>query len=139
MIFGNITSFPPSRFLSEIPAAYLEEAGSSRAAFGSRGYTSKPAQSFSKAQSAYEILQSMTPQTPKAPPAAPVAPRAAGTIRPDMTITWRPGDKVRHGAWGIGTVISVEGSGEETMLKVAFPDRGVKGLMQKYAPICRAK
>lgn len=139
MIFGNITSFPPSRFLSEIPAAYLEEAGSSRAAFGSRGYTSKPAQSFSKAQSAYEILQSMTPQTPKAPPAAPAAPRAAGTIRPDMTITWRPGDKVRHGAWGIGTVISVEGSGEETMLKVAFPDRGVKGLMQKYAPICRAK
>lgn len=139
MIFGNITSFPPSRFLSEIPAAYLEEAGSSRTAFGSRGYTSKPAQSFSKAQSAYEILQSMTPQTPKTPPAAPAAPRAAGTIRPDMTITWRPGDKVRHGAWGIGTVISVEGSGEETMLKVAFPDRGVKGLMQKYAPICRAK
>ena len=38
----------------------------------------------------------------------------------------------------IGTVISVEGSGEEAMLKIAFPDRGVKGLMQKYAPICRA-
>ena len=30
------------------------------------------------------------------------------------------------------------GSGEETLLKIAFPDQGVKGLMQKYAPICRA-
>ena len=45
------------------------------------------------------------------------------------------GDKARHGKWGIGTVVSVKGSGEEVELKIAFPGEGVKGLMQKYAPI----
>ncbi len=138
MIFGNITSFPPSRFLGEIPAAYIKEAGSKRAAQSFAGHTPRPAQNFPKAQSAYEILQGMAKQLPKTTAPAP-SPAEAGPIRPDMTITWRPGDKVRHGKWGIGTVISVEGSGEETLLKIAFPDRGVKGLMQKYAPICRAK
>ena len=52
-----------------------------------------------------------------------------------MSVRWRPGDKAKHGKWGVGTVISVEGKGEETVLKIAFPDQGVKGLMQKYAPI----
>ena len=135
MIFGNITSFPPSRFLKEIPSTYLEEAGSARSPFAQKGYAQqKPSRSFPNARSGYEVLQSMEPKTPK-----PSAPQAGGAaIRPDMTIRWRPGDKVRHGKWGTGTVISVEGSGEETLLKIAFPDRGIKGLMQKYAPICRA-
>ena len=94
----------------------------------------------SGAKSAYEILQGM--ERERADTASPIPVKketsSHGTIRPDLSIRWRPGDKVRHGAWGIGTVISVEGSGEEAMLKIAFPDRGVKGLMQKYAPICRA-
>ena len=38
MIFGNITSFPPSRFLKEIPSTYLEEAGSARSPFAQKGY-----------------------------------------------------------------------------------------------------
>ena len=136
MIYGNITSFPPSRFLKEIPAAYMEEAGST-AATASPRYPQKPTPKFSKAQSGYEILQSMGVKLPRME-AVPEPKKTAGTIRPDMSIQWRPGDKVRHGKWGTGTVISVEGSGEETLLKIAFPDLGVKGLMQKYAPICRA-
>ena len=138
MIFGNITSFPPSRFLKEIPSFYLEEAGTRCASHGTRNYTPKPVPGFSKAKSAYEILQEMTLQNPLKTITTPIHARtASGTIRPDMTIAWRPGDKVRHGKWGKGTIISVEGSGEETMLKIAFPDQGIKGLMQKYAPICR--
>jgi len=67
------------------------------------------------------------------------APKPAGPLsRPDMTIRWRPGDKVKHGKWGIGTIISVRGQGEETELQIAFPDQGIKGFMQKYAPIQRA-
>ena len=47
------------------------------------------------------------------------------------------GDKARHGKWGVGTVVSVKGEGEEVELKIAFPGQGVKGLMQKYAPITK--
>ena len=52
-----------------------------------------------------------------------------------MEVAWRAGDKARHGKWGVGTVVSVKGSGEEVELKIAFPGIGIKGLMQKYAPI----
>ena len=52
-----------------------------------------------------------------------------------MNVVWKTGDKARHGKWGIGTVVAVQGSGEEVELKIAFPNQGVKGLMQKYAPI----
>ena len=94
----------------------------------------------------HEILQEMNQESAsfsagpaKKPVSAKGSSSASGhVIRPDMSIRWRPGDKARHGKWGVGTVVSVEGSGEETLLKIAFPDQGVKGLMQKYAPICRA-
>lgn len=59
-------------------------------------------------------------------------------IRPDMDIVWKAGDKARHGKWGVGTIVSVHGSGEEVELKIAFPGQGIKGLMQKYAPITKA-
>ncbi|MGF7429726.1 DNA helicase PcrA [Thermoanaerobacterium thermosaccharolyticum] len=48
---------------------------------------------------------------------------------------YNPGDKVEHKLWGIGTVINVEGIGEERELTVAFPNVGVKRLSLKYAPI----
>ncbi|HEY8464957.1 MAG TPA: DNA helicase PcrA [Bacillota bacterium] len=43
------------------------------------------------------------------------------------------GVKVRHVKWGIGTVITKEGCGENTQVKVAFPGLGVKTLMLVYA------
>ncbi|MGF7396054.1 DNA helicase PcrA [Thermoanaerobacterium thermosaccharolyticum] len=48
---------------------------------------------------------------------------------------YNPGDKVEHKLWGIGTVVNVEGIGEERELTVAFPNVGVKRLSLKYAPI----
>ena len=62
----------------------------------------------------------------------------AGIIRPDTSVKWKVGDKAQHGKWGIGTVVSVKGQDEEVELKIAFPGQGVKGLMQKYAPITKA-
>jgi DNA helicase-2/ATP-dependent DNA helicase PcrA len=66
------------------------------------------------------------------------SPAGSTAIRPDTSVVWKVGDKARHGKWGIGTVVSVKGEGEEVELKIAFPDQGVKGLMQKYAPITKA-
>ena len=63
---------------------------------------------------------------------------AGNTIRPDLSIKWKVGDKAKHSKWGVGTIVSVKGSGEEVELKIAFPGQGIKALMQKYAPITRA-
>lgn len=48
---------------------------------------------------------------------------------------YNPGDKIEHKLWGVGTVVNVEGSGEDTELTVAFPLVGVKRLSVKFAPI----
>jgi len=62
-------------------------------------------------------------------------PRAAG-IQPKTDVDtdgFRPGSKVRHPKWGIGTVITKEGTGSEAQLKVAFPGLGIKVLIMAYA------
>ncbi|WP_091740659.1 DNA helicase PcrA [Marininema mesophilum] len=64
-----------------------------------------------------------------------------GTARPatNSDLDWSVGDKVQHGKWGVGTVVKVQGSGENTELTIAFPAPiGVKRLLAKFAPISRA-
>ncbi len=58
---------------------------------------------------------------------------AAGPCPGDL----RPGDRVRHRVWGEGTVVSVRGAGEDAEVAVAFPARGVRTLLARYAPLER--
>jgi DNA helicase-2/ATP-dependent DNA helicase PcrA len=48
---------------------------------------------------------------------------------------FNPGGKVEHARFGIGTIVSVSGTGEDEELKVAFPKLGIKQFIVKYAPI----
>ena len=150
-IYGRTNSYPPSRFLEEIPDDYVERRVPRANAYGfahANHYGAQQRSGFmsfrpsasqmgpgtrfaGKPQSALEALEALQKRQ------QPVQP-AAGVIRPDTSIKWKVGDKARHGKWGIGTVVSVKGSGEEVELKIAFPGQGVKGLMQKYAPIEKA-
>lgn len=150
-IYGRTNSYPPSRFLEEIPDEYVERLVPRANAYGFANANHYGAQQRSgfmsfrpsasqmgsgtrfagKPQSALEALEALQKRQ------QPVQP-VAGVIRPDTSIKWKVGDKARHGKWGIGTVVSVKGSGEEVELKIAFPGQGVKGLMQKYAPIEKA-
>jgi len=48
----------------------------------------------------------------------------------------QPGDRVNHDAYGLGTVLSVEGRGDDPEAKIDFGgDYGVKHLVLRYAPI----
>jgi DNA helicase-2/ATP-dependent DNA helicase PcrA len=48
----------------------------------------------------------------------------------------QPGDRVTHDAYGLGTVLSVEGRGDDPEAKIDFGgDYGVKHLVLRYAPI----
>ena len=150
-IYGKTNAFPPSRFLEEIPEEYVERLVPRANAFGfananhygaqqRNGFMSfqpSPNQmgngtSFSgRPQSALEAMNALSQKKVNVQP-------QAGVIRPDTSVKWKVGDKAQHGKWGVGTVVSVKGSGEEVELKIAFPGQGVKGLMQKYAPITKA-
>ncbi|MEJ6399618.1 DNA helicase PcrA [Nicoliella lavandulae] len=51
---------------------------------------------------------------------------------------WTVGDKVSHKAWGTGTVVKVEGTGENMELDIAFPEpTGIKRLLAAFAPITK--
>lgn len=50
-------------------------------------------------------------------------------------VAWQAGDKVKHKAWGTGTIVGVSGSDKDLELDVAFPERGVKRLLAAFAPI----
>ena len=139
-MFGRTNCNEPSRFLSEIPEEYKEETAARRGSFNSYSswgnsgssfvprHVTQPAISAGRTVSAAEALSAMDRRKTQIK-AAP------GVIKPDISIEWRAGDKCEHGKWGIGTVVEVKGSGEETEITIAFPNMGIRKLMKKYAPI----
>ena len=46
-----------------------------------------------------------------------------------------PGDRVQHDSFGLGTVITVEGTGENSVASIDFGSEGVKRLLLRYAPV----
>ncbi|WP_028128681.1 DNA helicase PcrA [Selenomonas sp. AE3005] len=150
-IYGKTSPAVRSRFLGEIPEEYTEALIPRANSYGfananhygpqqrSGTMTFRPSASqmgrnpaafTDKAKSAFEVLNSMQKRSVNVQP-------QTGVIRPDTSVEWKVGDKAQHGKWGVGTVVSVKGEGEEVELKIAFPGQGVKGLMQKYAPISK--
>ena len=55
-----------------------------------------------------------------------------------VDVTFSPGDKVKHGKWGNGTVVAVQGQGEDAKITIAFETEGLKQLLAKFAPLERA-
>jgi DNA helicase II / ATP-dependent DNA helicase PcrA len=43
------------------------------------------------------------------------------------------GARVRHSKYGVGTIIEIEGEGEDRKLTVSFQDYGAKKLVERYA------
>lgn len=147
MIYGKTLSYEPSRFISEIPAEYLEEReAKNKFGFGMgsmNSYGSGYSQSGRNNFGGSILGNNNSTGRPNsllgggfAQKAQAVKP-AGNVIRPDLSIKWKVGDKAKHNKWGIGTIVSVKGTGEEIELKIAFPGQGIKALMQKYAPISK--
>ena len=120
----------PSRFVSEIPPDAIEAAAGSQSEPGeTRRYEPDPEYS-----EGYKYRQTRTPYGRPSPPAAPSSPRAgksasSGRGSKDPLI----GTRVRHSKYGVGTIIDIEGEGEERKLTVSFQDYGPKKLIERYA------
>ena len=109
-VFGQRRVSEPSRFLSEIPRNGMEVTGETR------------------------ITPTWAP--PRRPSAGAPAWRA-----PDVTVPptaagigdVRPGARVRHPLFGVGTVVRREGAGDDLKLTVSFLGIGAKRLVARYA------
>lgn len=117
-LYGRTQYNRPSRFVEEIDQELLEIEGMSP--------TPKKTPVFAKKTAAYSYKQ---------PETAVVSSKSATGGEKN---SWKPGDKVKHKKWGLGTVVRVSGTSKDLELDVAFPSQGVKRLLAAFAPIEKA-
>jgi DNA helicase-2/ATP-dependent DNA helicase PcrA len=103
--WGAPQANPASRFLEEIPDQLVD----------------------------WRRLESSVRSTPAI--AAVAARSSASSPGNRAVISLDPGDRVTHDAFGLGTVVSVEGAGERAIASIDFRDGGVKRLLLRYAPV----
>jgi DNA helicase II / ATP-dependent DNA helicase PcrA len=111
--FGQRRVSEPSRFLSEIPADRLERSGGPRPTEAWNDWSSRGR------GASYR---------PPARPAEQAAPALAADLK-----GIRPGARVRHPLFGVGTVVRSDGSGDDLKLTVSFLGLGAKRLVARYA------
>ncbi|EGP5492030.1 TPA: DNA helicase PcrA [Enterococcus faecium] len=116
-LYGRTQYNRPSRFVEEIDQKLLEIEGMRP--------TPKKTPVFAK-KTAYSYKQ----------PETAVVPSKSATGGENNS--WKPGDKVKHKKWGLGTVVRVSGTSKDLELDVAFPSQGVKRLLAAFAPIEKA-
>ncbi|GAA3316977.1 DNA helicase PcrA [Nonomuraea dietziae] len=103
--WGSPSFNPASRFVNEVPAKLIE-------------WRTDPE------KSAWSAATSR-----KESPAP--ARKPGGKQLPSLN----PGDRVTHDAFGLGTVVSVDGVAEKTKVKIDFGSGGEKTLLLAYAPL----
>ncbi|MFS0701986.1 3'-5' exonuclease, partial [Cellulomonas sp. 179-A 4D5 NHS] len=103
---------------------YYGSSGSARSGQGARGASSSRARSTAPSTSG---------------PAAADGPRfGSATPRPDAAVpSLALGDKVTHDAYGMGTVVALEGSGPNAVAKVDFGSEGTKRLLLRFSPVTK--
>jgi DNA helicase-2/ATP-dependent DNA helicase PcrA len=115
----------PSRFIAEIPGELIEAAAGSYSEPGqTRRYEPDPEFSESYGSRPRRPSYGYPPRQARSTP-TPAPPRSSSN--PLI------GARVRHSKYGVGTIIEIEGDGEERKLTVSFQDYGAKKLVERYA------
>jgi DNA helicase-2/ATP-dependent DNA helicase PcrA len=116
----------PSRFLEEIPAEFIEVIGErtarKRVAFEGATYNS-----------AEHITDFFRQRGIAIKPIAKLRGQRERLDRSEIAL----GSRVRHPTYGEGTVLELEGAGEQRKITVSFPRYGRKKLMEKYAGLVK--
>ncbi len=126
-VFGEYQATEPSRFLDEIPADLVEQELST---------TSSP---YRGTRGGWEYRANPYARPPRrGPDRAREQPPPFMYEDEDQTGGLRPGARVKHGQFGVGTVMSVEDLEDDQKLVVRFISVGQKTLRAKYAKLERA-
>ncbi|MBT0994408.1 DNA helicase PcrA [Cellulomonas sp. DKR-3] len=162
--WGVPNEFPPSRFLADLPDELIDwrrresstsqlrggwgsgfgagQRGGSGGGYGSGGYGSggygsggygsggKTGSGSSGGRSASRDARPALPSTGASFGSA--TPRSDAAI-PQLAI----GDRVTHDAYGLGTVVGLEGAGHNAVVKVDFGSEGAKRLLLRFSPVTK--
>jgi DNA helicase-2/ATP-dependent DNA helicase PcrA len=131
-----------SRFLKEVPATLIENVRGDQGhvdLYAERHLVRETAlknlytgKTYNSVDAVQQFFSGGAPK-PAAPPPKVAAPVAAGV--PVKKKKLGPGSTIEHAKYGHGTVLRVEGSGDDTKVTVSFPVHGLKKLIAKYAGI----
>lgn len=121
-IYGNTVTYPPSRFLQEIPARLVK--------------TIKRQERFSALENFKQVSEKYSARPQK--PASTFNPHSFMPQKPAAAAggtgtRFNTGDRVSHSKWGEGMVVSVKDSPDGQEVKVAFAGAGVRSLLTQYA------
>ncbi|MEU2449715.1 DNA helicase PcrA [Streptomyces sp. NPDC012765] len=133
--WGTPSYNPPSRFLEEIPAEYLQwkRTGATQKPAGpmrSSGYGSSSSGS-GKATFGTSPEAFLSSSRTKSGPSGFATRRAAD--KPVISLV--VGDRVTHDQFGLGTVMEVKGAGADAQATIDFGDDKPKRLLLRYAPV----
>jgi DNA helicase-2/ATP-dependent DNA helicase PcrA len=127
MIFGSTQYNPPSRFLDEIPAELVTEVGGQRRGSGSGGgWRASGGDTDGRVWGGRQRVVESAIRSGRATP-----PPTSGAEKLGLKV----GDDVRHGKWGEGVIILLEGAGDKTEAVVRFRGEGEKRLLLSWAPL----
>ncbi len=118
MLFGSTSRNKPSRFLSEVPEELTERSSSHT--------WNKMASGEGIPVSAKEIRAAKTEAARHFGPVKRQAPADGG-------MSFHPGDRVLHGTFGEGTILSSTPMGNDALLEIAFDEQGTKKIMANFA------
>ncbi|MFP3988428.1 DNA helicase PcrA [Streptomyces sp. E11-3] len=124
--WGQPSYNPPSRFLEEIPDQHLQW---KRTGPSVPAPTAKSGRGGSGAVSS--LTSSLSSSRARGGPSG-FATRRAGD-KPVVSLA--VGDRVTHDQFGLGTVVAVEGAGDQARASIDFGDPKPKVLLLRYAPV----
>ena len=151
--YGRMEYDTPSRFIRDIDPSLLRVEGDSQYS-GSNSQYSRSNSQYSRSNSQYSVSNSRYSGSNSRPASRfqnprPVATQFVADPKPRLmpirreapapqsvaigNIGIKEGNVIEHQRFGIGTVIKVEGSGENAKATVAFKNAGTKQLLLKFA------
>ena len=144
--YGRMEYDTPSRFIRDIDPSLLRVEGDSQYSGNNSQYSRNNSQ-YSRSNSQYSVSNSRPASRFQNP--RPVATQFVADPKPRLmpirreapapqsvaigNIGIKEGNVIEHQRFGIGTVIKVEGSGENAKATVAFKNAGTKQLLLKFA------
>lgn len=114
-IYGHTVSYPPSRFLQEVPRGLLHIY---KRPIVERKRSEQAPSSTGRSINANWFLSNKASFMPK---------------ENSVSCEFKAGDKVAHSKWGNGTVVSVKSTADGQEVMVAFAGGGIRSLLTKYA------
>lgn len=118
LLYGMTNSNPPSRFLSELDGAGVEKLRE-QSVVRSAGLKSYVGDIGSKKSTSFEDMFK----------------RSIATKAEVNTETFSEGDRVKHNVFGEGIVLKATKMSNDTMLEIAFDERGTKKIMANFSKI----